>query len=232
MTRHCGHCDGGNLSTGRTRGCHLMKLKCWLRSPLWSGIWSPPNSTAKGCQSMPIPPSGWYPLMIRRTIVPVWGKATNQLDFMDWTCSASTIAYNRILCSRRPFSTNWRDFLKRNEISWHPVLCEVQAASVVSAKNFESSANIKIIIIIHLLKEKSVLQNSHLPPSCKTKTAQLRRHTQLHEALVQILCNTWGASRDNANRGVQSLRGELSVVRWGEVSFADVGWFWKSFGKP
>lgn len=62
MTRHCGHCDGGNLSTGRTRGCHLMKLKCWLRSPLWSGIWSPPNSTAKGCQSMPIPPSGWYPL--------------------------------------------------------------------------------------------------------------------------------------------------------------------------
>eukprot|EP00434_Breviolum_minutum_P016294 symbB.v1.2.014358.t1/scaffold1049.1/size141829/5 len=33
------------------------------------------------------------------------------------------------------------------------------------------------------------------------------------QALVQILCNTWGASRDNANRGVQSLRGELSVVR-------------------
>lgn len=58
-------------------------------------------------------------------------------------------------------------------------------------------------------------------------------HTQLHEALVQILCNTWGASRDNAHRGVQSLRGELSVVRWGgEVSFADVEWFWKSFGKP
>ena len=62
---------------------------------------------------------------------------------------------------------------------------------------------------------------------------QLHSHTQLHEALVQILCNTWGASRDNAHRGVESLRGELSVVRWGgEVYFADVGWLWKSFGRP
>jgi hypothetical protein len=33
------------------------------------------------------------------------------------------------------------------------------------------------------------------------------------QALVQILCNTWGASRDHAAKGVDSLRGELSVVR-------------------
>ncbi|CAK9026773.1 Tubulin polyglutamylase TTLL5 (SRC1 and TIF2-associated modulatory protein) (Tubulin--tyrosine ligase-like protein 5) [Durusdinium trenchii] len=35
------------------------------------------------------------------------------------------------------------------------------------------------------------------------------------QALVQILCNTWGGARDHAQRGVESLRGELSVVRQG-----------------
>lgn len=159
------------------------------------------------------------PSMIRPTIVPVWARLP--------TNGISCIRLLAILPSPMKM---W----KRDEISWYPVhLCEVHAASIDSAKNFESSADMKNIINLHLLRKNSVLQNSHLPPSCITKTAQLRSHTQLHEALVQILCNTWGASRDNAHRGVQSLRGELSVVRWGRgVYFADVGWFWKSFGRP
>ena len=36
------------------------------------------------------------------------------------------------------------------------------------------------------------------------------------QALVQILCNTWGASRDHAAKGVDSLRGRTlrGEVRW------------------
>ena len=40
------------------------------------------------------------------------------------------------------------------------------------------------------------------------------------QALVQILCNTWGASKEHAAKGVDSLRGELAVVRpgvWGRI---------------
>eukprot|EP00913_Durusdinium_trenchii_P020997 g19730.t1 len=40
------------------------------------------------------------------------------------------------------------------------------------------------------------------------------------QALVQILCNTWGGARDHAQRGVESLRGELSVVRCAPEAFA------------
>ena len=39
------------------------------------------------------------------------------------------------------------------------------------------------------------------------------------EALVQILCNTWGASRETAVKGVESLRGNFSVVRLGRDGF-------------
>ena len=33
------------------------------------------------------------------------------------------------------------------------------------------------------------------------------------QALVQILCDTWGGCPENATRGVAHLRGELTVVR-------------------
>ena len=87
------------------------------------------------------------PSMIRRTIVPVWERLpTNRISWV------------RLLAILPPPMKMW----KRDEISWYPVLCEVQAASIDSAKNLESSADTKIIINLHLLKEKILSFKIHI----------------------------------------------------------------------